>query len=586
MVIQADGLDAAGEAALAAGRRGLARAGWSQALAVEGMEVFVGPRRPPKVRLVHRRCILVGDYRPRGQALSALVGGSRGPGELARAAVDGGWGRYILAWTADAGELAVLRDPSGAMDCLAWRKGRLRVVADQPPQEADVLMPDALSIDWERLGGIAAQPGLASDQPPLRGLEAIAPGGFALVGRETSRHVAWSPAAIWRERRADPSPGALRAVVDAAVAAAVEGHDDLVGEVSGGLDSAIVSSSLAASGGAGRARFVNYHGDWAEGDERVYAKATAAMSGLSLATARKPVAPITPALLEPLGWGVRPALHGVDAAYDRDMAGRLAAAGATGLLTGQGGDAVFFQAPDPRVVVDRRLRRGWKGFEPGYWAEVGRWTRHSAWTVAGLALRPRTLAPAQGRVHPWLEDAGDLPPGKRGQVLRLANCQVFWGDCLRARAADLVHPLLGQPVMEHALAVPSDLLLAGVRDRGLARLAFADRLPALVRERRDKGDLGAFYGHVVLSSLPALRPFLLGGRLVEHRLLDPVELERDLSPERLMCAPDGNSPLLLAVLEAWARHWGDRIERLRRPEVATAAKDLVVSVGVQAPDGG
>lgn len=580
MVIQRDGLDPAGLAFLEAGRRGLERAGWRSVLVVEDLEVFVGPRRPPRIRLVHRRCILIGTYRPHGQALSALIGRSRSPDELARATVAGGWGRYVLAWRTDAGDLAVLRDPSGAVDCLTWKCGGLWLASDQPPPEADVMMPAGLAIDWDRLGEIADQPGLASDQPPLKGLTGVAPGEYALMGRTVARYPVWRPADIWRTRDVDPSPAALRSVVDEAVVAETDDHARLVGEISGGLDSAIVSSSLAASGRSDRARFVNYYGDWAEGDERPYALASARMSSLSLEVVRKPVAPITPGLLAPLGWGVRPALHGVDAAYDEEMANRLAVANATGLLTGQGGDAVFFQAPDPQVVVDRRRRRGWQGFEPGYWAEVGRWTRHSAWTVAALALGGGRVRPSGARRHPWLEDCEDLPPAKRGQVLRLANCQLFWGDCRRARTADLVHPLLSQPVMEHALAVPADQLLAGVRDRGLARLAFADRLPALITERRDKGDLSVFYGHVVLASLPALRPFLMEGRMTEHRLLDPVRLERDLSPHRLMWSADGNRPLVLGVLESWARHWSDRIERRRRTEIARQPVD---DAGVQVP---
>src|SRR5690606_12282502 len=111
--------------------------------------------------------------------------------------------------------------------------------------------------------------------------------------------------------------------------------------------------------------------------------------------------------------------------------------------------------------------------------------------------------------------------------------------------------------------VPSDILLAGDRDRGLARLAFADRLPDLITRRRDQGDLGAFYCQVVLSRLPSLRPLLLEGRLEQQRLLDRAGLEQDLAPDRLMWAPGGNRPLLLAVLEVWARHWGERIGRRR-----------------------
>lgn len=563
MVVQCDRPNLADSAVLEAGRRGLEKAGWRSVLARDGLEVFVGPGRAPRVRQVHRRHILIGEYWPHGQALSSLVGVSRNPSDLARAAVDGGWGRYVLAWRTDGGELAVLRDPSGAVDCMVWNRGGLRLAADQPPCEADVLFPDNLAIDWERLGAIAEQPALVSDQPPLRGLTAVAPGEVVLLNVAPVRQTVWSPASICRTRRVDSSPEALRSVVDAAVEAETENYEQLVGEMSGGLDSAIVSSSLAASGGAGRVRFVNYYGDWVEGDERAYAEANARKSRLCLESARKPVAPITPELLEPLGWGLRPALHGVDVAYDRDMAGRLQAAGATGLLTGQGGDAVFFQAPDPRVVVDRRRRLGWRGFEPRYWAEVGRWTRHSVWSIAALALGGGGDASSGVWRHPWLADCEDLPPGKRGQILRLANCQLFWGDCLRSRAADLVHPLLSQPVMEHALAVPTDQLLAGVRDRGLARIAFADRLPAVISKRRDKGDLSAFYGHVVLSSLPTLRPFLMEGSMTEHRLLNSDELERTLSPHRLMWAADGNRPLLLGVLEAWARHWSGRIERCR-----------------------
>jgi asparagine synthase (glutamine-hydrolysing) len=549
-------------------RAALQAVGWRRAISVEGLEVHLGPGSPLKARLVHRRHVLIGEYCWRERALSAVIGGSRDPVDLGRGAVGAGWGRYILAWGTDDDRLGLLRDPSGAIDCLAWRRGGLRVAADQLPPEIDLLLPEAIAIDWPVLGEIADQPGLLTDRPPLREMTSVTPGDVVLVGDRMEAHAVWRPADACRGRSWDDSPDGLRRVVDGAVAGVSEGHSILLGEISGGLDSAIVSSSLTAVGGGAKASYVNYFGDWAEGDERAYAKAAAAKSGARLAMARKPVAPITPEMLAPLGWGFRPALHGVDVAYDDDMARRIRRLGATALITGQGGDAVFFQAPDPQVVIDRHRREGLRGLDPRYWAEVGRWTRHSAWTLGGLALWPPRPSNPVRRRHPWLEGADDMPPAKRGQILRLANCQLFWSDCRRSRAAELLHPLLTQPVIEHVMAVPADRLILGVRDRGLARVAFSGRLPSSILERRDKGDLSQFYGRVVLSSLAELRPFLLDGLLSEHRLIDRVDLERELTPERVVWSPLSNRPLLLAVLETWARHWTERLDRCRWAQIA------------------
>ena len=547
-------------------RQELLRTGWRSALIVDDIEVFLGPNATLDVKQVHRRHILIGTWRPTDRALSSVIGMSRTSTGLGSEVVRSGWGRYLLAWRDDDRRLALLRDPSGALDSVWWRSGTLRLASDQPPQVADALLPPEIAIDWEVLEALSNDPGMLSDQPPLRGLNVVTPGDLIVLGDTVERHVLWRPSRFVGAAF-DDSPDALRTLVDHVVAASLSSHERIHGEISGGLDSAIVSSSVAAAGLGSRARFVNYFGDWGEGDERSYAFAAAERSGLRLTARRKPVAAITEALLRPLGEGIRPALHGVDVAYDRDVAGRLRRGRATTLVTGQGGDAVFYQAPEPRIVVDRRRREGLAGFRPRYWGEMARWTRHSAWTLARVALWPPPRVPSATPLHPWRADAADLPPGKDGQVHRLANCQLFWSDCLRARAAELIHPLLSQPVMEHCLAIPADRLTQGPRDRGLARKAFADRLPASIAQRRDKGDLGRFYGHVVQRSLADLRPLLMEGLMVEHRLLDPVELGRDLEPERLLWSPGANRPLLLGVLEVWVRRWTQRIEARRRAEI-------------------
>lgn len=543
----------------------LLRSGWIERLEGFGLRILTAPRFPWPVAQVHRAHALIGEWRGEGAHPSAIAGcfpqgRSLGAGLMAQ-----GWGAYLMVWRDSDGHLNLVRDPTGAIDAVWWRRGGVTLVTDRPPAALDPVLPADLAIDWERLGAVLATPSLLSDQLPLIGLTPVGAGCWARPELGGSDEVLWRPADFVR-RGADDAPDAMVRVVDRVVDRLMRSRRMVLAELSGGLDSAIVAGSLKATGHAGRVTFVNYYGDDAEGDERRYAEAAAEQCGVPLEAVRKPVAAIAEADFTALASGLRPALQGVDPAYDRHAAGRLAALGADGLLTGQGGDSVFFQAPDPLVAADRFRRQGLRALHPAYLAAVGRWTRHSAWTVGRLALRGRAR-PAVGPRHRWLEENPGLPPGKRGQLERFVNCQLFWTDCLRARQAPLLNPLLSQPVVEYCLGVPSYRLTLGERDRGLARRAFAERVPASIIDRRDKGDLSHFYGRVVRDSAPTLAAFLLEGRLVANGVLDRADLEVDLDPARLLWREGANQPLLAAVVEAWARRWEARIAR-RRAEVA------------------
>lgn len=542
-------------------------AGWRRALELDGLGVYLGPDSPLKAVQVHRRHVLIGDWRGDGVFLSELVGGHRSPVAIARAAVAHGWGRYIFAWRDDDGALQLLRDPSGGLDCVCWRTKCAAFASSQPPEALNAVLPDDIEIDWNVLKAVSGAVNLASDRIALTGIESVVAGNLARVGETITQTPIWRPANFATTRHWDDQPEGLVQVVDASVQALVEGHDRILAEISGGLDSAIVAGSLVASGGASRSTFVNFYDDRPEGDERAFARAASTLLGVPLEEVHKPIAPLTKAQFEPLGQGVRPALHGLDMVYDAHVAGQARAVDATGLLTGQGGDAVFFQSPDPLVFADRIGREGLKGLDPAYLSGVARWTRHSAWTIAKHSLFPNPSPQGSKRRHPWLDDAGDLPRAKARQVRQLANCQTFWSDCLRARSATLLHPLLTQPVMEHCLAIPTDRLARDARDRSMARSAFASRLPVEIIERRDKGDLSRFYAQVVLQSGPLLREMLCGGRLAEKGLVDPDEIDQALVESRLIWDAATNRFLILAVLEAWARNWEARITRIRDAKV-------------------
>jgi asparagine synthase (glutamine-hydrolysing) len=537
----------------------LLRKGWKQVWDVGQISILVGPRRRLKVSLVGPRHLLVGDWRPHGQrTVSALVGLHRDPFELSKAVTSEGWGAYILVWRADDGGLRLLRDPSGAIDCIHWRRDGLAVVSNQWPVEADALLPHDVEIDWDRLARMMEHSQYSVRHVALRGVRTVDAGGLADLKRSTETAI-WRPGDVYG-RRYDVNPEALVEVVDRTISALTSGASSVIAELSGGLDSAIAVGSLLQVMPRSRVQLVNYYGPWSEGDERIYAGAAADLFRHGFVEAAKPVRAVLASELSKLGHGVRPAFQGVDTTYDADMAARLSRHRAVS-MTGQGGDAVFFQQATPWIATDR-FRRGDPGaLHPGYLARVGRWTRRSAWAVANAALS-RTSPNETSRgvdVHPWFRGLDRIPPGKRLQIHQLANCQVFWRDCLRSRAAPLLHPFLSQPVMEHCLAVPTDILALGERDRGFARQAFSSRLPRLIQERRNKGDLTRYYGRINQLSIPMLRAHLLKGRLAEAGVIDRDEFSAILSDERLIWDGQHNRIMLPAILESWARHWQARL---------------------------
>src|SRR5690606_23771257 len=110
--------------------------------------------------------------------------------------------------------------------------------------------------------------------------------------------------------------------------------------------------------------------------------------------------------------------------------------------------------------------------------QAARLSRRSVWAVLAAVWRARrdaspppsrlglpggwSRAPRRYR-HPWSADSEGLPPAKRLQVQALANMQLARADSRRRRAGGQLYPLLAQPVVEHALALPTFVLARGGR---------------------------------------------------------------------------------------------------------------------------
>jgi asparagine synthase (glutamine-hydrolysing) len=489
------------------------------------------------------------------------------------------WGRYVALLHAAEGETAIFRDPSGQLECLVWTLASgITVVASSLSAAPAWVRPRHMALNWDRVSVYVGMLSAASTEPLLDGLEAVGPGELVRPDRgRLARELIWRPADFVSPPSRDlPAVAAeVRRRVDACTADLAHGYDRLIVELSGGLDSSVVASAVDQAGLAPKvAHWLNRAGDRPEGDESVYARAVTDRLGVPLTVVQKPMTPLTEADLAETAHWLWPGVHAADAARDRDEARRVSSSGVQALVSGDGGDAVFFQMPSALVWADLFQETGVRALTSPLLAEVARRTHQSVWgvfreTLTALQGRtPRLMPPCRFAsrdvrmtsapvLHAWVRDAEDrdLPPGKRLQINAIANCQVFRGESRRTQAADLLFPLLAQPVIELCLSIRSSDLASAAYDRPFERAAFADRLPAAVLQRRAKGNLGGYFSRLVAASLPTLRPYLLDGCLASAGVLDRQVLSDNLSRDRLLWGSRPNELLILAAVEAWVRHW-------------------------------
>jgi asparagine synthase (glutamine-hydrolysing) len=250
-------------------------------------------------------------------------------------------------------------------------------------------------------------------------------------------------------------------------------------------------------------------------------------------------------------------------------------AGARTLWTGQGGDHIFLQTADALSAGDYLDTRG---LRPGFIAAVrdaARLSRRPYWFVLKSAYsrrrsaggHPHSAAPAacfvapaalshdvgESLSHPWTADAGDLPRGKQFQIFFLSQVANRHRPIARLERAPQHHPLLSQPLMEACLQIPTYLLLRAGRERGLAREAFADRVPAQILRRRDKGSIMSHAIEMLRRSEPFVRELLLEGVLAGSGVI----VRRELEPHIVQGQPFREEhllPLLACIAaEVWAR---------------------------------
>ncbi len=484
------------------------------------------------------------------------------------------WGGYVAIDQAG-GPLRLIRDPVGAMPCYYKALETGWAIAS----DADLLVEAGLlspKVDWAEMPRFLTSKDLPCERSCIEGLRELLAGTCLELGVAAPAPIRfWSPWDYATDESAwDGAEMAqhLRRTVDHCVASWASTAAPALATLSGGLDSSVVVSGLArAKCDFKCATLVTQD---RLGDERDYARAMASYVGAELHEARylhddvdlgRSVSRHFP---KPIG-----TLH--ETAYHAAIIRKALGMGAACVFTGNGGDSIFYNSSSVRPLFDHLYSR---------WADVrtirtfnnicevtrsGRMAalrevvrsipemrRRYAWRqnfelVTDDVMAMMSMHPPS---HRWLDDQPRHRPGKVGHVSHLLKVQNHVEGYLRSYDMPMINPLMSQPIVELALAIPTWRMIEGGRDRAVVRRAYEEFLPPLVRDRRRKGSPSGFAMDVLRRNASQVRARLMEGELVRHGLVNPDKLEASLQQD-LGTGHAYVRLLILLDMEAWIDHW-------------------------------
>ncbi|HWQ85385.1 asparagine synthase C-terminal domain-containing protein [Brevundimonas sp.] len=520
--------------------------------------------------------ILVGDVFNRRRPV--LPGGPDDPDDYERKLVARFWGRYVgVRFGAKSRLSSILRDPSGALECIAWSHQGLTFVGSDAPEWLVHKLRPPWRINVERLSQALLDPFMSSGPLLLDGPVAIDPGTVQPLPLDSPARSIWRPAdialrSLGRPPSLEDAAASVRSAIDEAVTGLAGVSTPVAAEVSGGLDSSLVASSLTHRSDVAVGLWLSAYGATPESDERSYVAALAEALAIVPTCVPHATGAMTEAWLERASQGLRPGVNALDRPHDMDWAARLRDAGVTALMTGKGGDSILLQRSTTDVFTDLWLARGWRALLARDVPRLAAENETSVWSMVGAARRHgradnRLPVRDEGFLvsrhppvsHPWLAGCQAFGPAKTLQIAGVLDSVSRHGPSMLTETVDVRHPMCAQPVIEACLAIPTPLLTHGGRDRGLARYAFRERLPTAILERRSKGDMTRIYARMILDNLAVLRPWLLDGRLAALGVLDRDAADRLLTRESLIWRGSYSTIIVAAAFEGWVRAWERRL---------------------------
>jgi asparagine synthase (glutamine-hydrolysing) len=483
------------------------------------------------------------------------------------------WGSYV-ACLIEEDRVTIARDPAGGMPCYWVETDGLCAVAS----DAEILVTTGVLrpvIAWDEIPRYLASKDLPARHTAIEGLRELLSGTALTLGHGRSQlRSFWTP---WDHVAADdPWDTAsllerLRRAVDASVGGWSTCFEAVVANISGGLDSSVVASGVART--KAKLSCVTISSDDPHGDERPFARIMAGSIGSPLSEDRYDLADVD---LDSsvVGHLPKPCGRIHELAYNAALVRQVRSLGGDAVMSGNGGDNIFYNSSSVRPLLDRIRSHGLSPASVSTVRDIARVTRSTPWQVVRAAIR---LAPRAGAYrwlrevehltpdirhiveaahygHPWMDGPANALPGKLGHIAMILRMQNHIEGYLRPFDIPVINPLTAQPIMELCLGIPTWRMIDGGIDRSPVRRTFADRLPEAIRERRTKGGPGGFAMSVIDRKSDEVRSRLLDGQLVRRGYLDRAAIEQSLKSGTAMGL--GYMRLLSFLdIEAWIGRW-------------------------------
>lgn len=491
------------------------------------------------------------------------------------------WGSYV-GFVKRERELAVIADPTSAIPCFYMRRRGVTFVFSHL-EKCTFLDRSTFRINYQFISQLLAYDKIQNGQTGIEGVTELMGGERLLVsGEQFKTTLLWDPRKI-ANPPGEPDPAAsaetLRSTIRQVVGLRATTCSEILLNLSGGLDSAIVAAFLPKESRANRIRAVHISLRGGDLSEIEYARTVANYVGIELKElVLRPEDPLPMPHEHPLS--VRPYREFLGRDVLRGMA-ELSETTPSAVFTGQGGDHLFLETSTPLGFADWLRRRGPFARETGVrLLEAARLSERSVWAVmregattwvstkyegsTAEAIRSRMtcvnrkshsgLTPSD-LLPVWASKAESLPPAKFDQVSSLVHLMQVRKALDLSASQPVVHPLVSQPLVELCLRLPVYLLCKGGRSRGLAREAVSGLIPDNVRTRRSKGGATRFYVKQLAANRRQIAEALMDGELVARGLIDRSDVEAFLNEQVFMVDTFGRMMIVYYGIEAWLSRW-------------------------------